>query len=83
MQKQGKSSERHPFETIDLYNPFREDSFSLGLTLLQSALLCSSLELKELRRSEKDLKNGVMLLGDKYSDNIKAMLLLMLQYDSC
>lgn len=70
------------FEQIQLYDPFREDVFSLGLTFLQTALLCSTMEIKEFRKNEQDLKSSVNMIGDRYTDNLKSIILLMLQWNS-
>ena len=63
------------------YNPFKEDVFSLGLTLLQLALVCDSQQVKELRQSAHRVKE---VIGNEvvYSDNIKCLLLIMLKWES-
>ena len=52
--------------------------FSLGLTILQAARMCSTLDLKEFRKTEADIKGAVRNVGERYTDNLKCILLLML-----
>lgn len=54
----GNSSQRKA-ETKQFYTPFKEDVYSLGLTLLHMALLCSSQQVKDLRENSNLLQAAV------------------------
>eukprot|EP00347_Sterkiella_histriomuscorum_P016668 403352312 len=64
------------------YNPFKEDVFSLGLTFLQVCLMCSSQQLKELRKNYKTIKDVILNQMRGYSSNLRSLLLIMLREDS-
>jgi hypothetical protein len=64
-----------------IYNPFQEDVFSLGLTIMQIALFCNCQQIKDLRADEETLKRSIYM-DCKYSDNIKCLLLMMLKWST-
>jgi len=64
------------------FDPFVEDVFSLGLTLLQVAYQCSGPELKFMRQDPDSLTRSIEQLNDFYSVNLCCILLLMLQWES-
>jgi len=66
------------------YYPFKEDVFSLGLSLLQLALFSTCQGIKDLRSDEETLKRAVYLdCGVRgYSDAFKCLLLIMLRWKS-
>jgi len=59
------------------YNPFKEDVYSLGLTILQLCLLCEDRDLLEMG-SNLRLQVDAM----SYSSSIKCLVLLALREDS-
>jgi hypothetical protein len=63
------------------YEPFKEDVFSLGLSLLQLALFSTCQGIKDLRTDEETLKRAIYLdCGVRgYSDPLKCLLLIMLR----
>ncbi len=65
-----------------VYNPYKEDVFSLGLTFLQLALMLHNHNLKAARRDYKTLLKTIRELEGKYSNNLICLLMLMLKWDS-
>ena len=64
------------------FNPYVEDVFSLGLTILQSAYQCSGVELKQMRQDPEHLIKAIEQMNNLYSDNLCCILLLMLQWEN-
>ena len=64
------------------FNPYTEDVFSLGLTILQVAYQCSGPELKQMRQDPETLTQAVEQMGEFYSENLCCILMLMLQWES-
>ena len=67
---------------VTKFDPFTEDVFSLGLTILQVAYQCSGPELKQMRSDPETLTKSVEQLNEFYSAKLCCILLLMLQWES-
>ena len=64
------------------FNPYVEDVFSLGLTILQTAYQCSGSELKQMRQDPESIIKAIEQMNNYYSDNLCCILLLMLQWEN-
>ena len=65
-----------------MFNPYIEDVFSLGLTLLQTAYQCSGSDLKQMRQDPESIIKAVEQMTAYYSDNLCCILILMLQWEN-
>lgn len=73
-----ESKTKSKLKTDEAFDPYVEDVFSAGLTVLQVAFSCTGAELKAMRTDSKSLAKSVEQLSYHYSSNLVIILLLML-----